>query len=159
MAYHLQTNRLTEWKNQWVEQFLHLISANQDNWSTMLPLTTLVHNNTWNTTTNLIPNQLLSRLELVITPKLAMGTENPTVELRVDQLRQWRVQVTKALNTAANSKSSLTNMFQHRQKVWLKAKNLALPYGLVKLTPRHHGPFSISQVMSLGTYKLELPHH
>ncbi len=26
--YHLQTNGLTEQKNQWVEQFLHLISTN-----------------------------------------------------------------------------------------------------------------------------------
>ena len=64
----------------------------------------------------------------------------------------------KMLNTAANSKSPLTNVFKHGQKVWLKAKNLALPYGLVKLAPRCHGPFSIMQVMSLVTYKLALPH-
>ncbi len=44
-AYHPQTNGLTKWKNQWVKQFLCLISTNQDDWSTMLPLTTLVHNN------------------------------------------------------------------------------------------------------------------
>ncbi len=49
-------------------------------------------------------------------------------------------------------------MFQHAQKVWLEAKNLALPYRLVKLAPRHHGPFSITQVMSPVTYKLALPH-
>ncbi len=68
------------------------------------------------------------------------------------------MQVTKALNVAANSKSPSTNVFRHRQKVLLEAKNLALPYGLVKLTPRQHGPFTISQVMSLVTYKLILPH-
>jgi len=83
----------------------------------MLPLATLVHNNTQNATTNLMPNQLLSGWEPTITPDQSMGTDNPTMELRVNQLRQQRIQVTKALNAAANSKSPSTNMFQHRQKV------------------------------------------
>jgi len=62
------------------------------------------------------------------------------------------------LNKVANSKSPIGNMFKHGQKVWLKAKNLALPYGSVKLAPRQHGPFPIAQVMSPVTYKLTLPH-
>ncbi len=64
----------------------------------------------------------------------------------------------KALNRAANSKSPSTNMFKHGQKVWLEAKNLALPYGSVKLAPKRHGPFPIAQVISPMTYKLMLPH-
>ena len=82
-----------------------------------------------------MPNQLLNGLEPAITPKQSASTDNPTVELRVDQLRQQRIQVMKALNAAASSKSPSTNVFKHRQKVWLEAKNLALPYGLVKLAP------------------------
>jgi len=49
-------------------------------------------------------------------------------------------------------------VFQLGQKVWLKAKNLALPYGSVKLAPRHHRPFEITQVISPVVYKLMLPH-
>ncbi len=64
----------------------------------------------------------------------------------------------KALNMAANSKTPSNNMFKYGQKVWLKAKNLALPYGLVKLAPRCYGPFQITQVISLVMYKLALPH-
>jgi len=158
MAYHPQTNGLTKQKNQWVKQFLHLISTNQNDWSMLLPLTTLVYNNTQNTTTGLVPNQLLNGLEQAITPNQSAGSDNPTVELCIDQLRQQQIQATKVLNTAANSKSPLTNMFKHRQKVWLKAKNLALPYGSVKLAPRHHGPFPITQMMSLVMYKLTHPH-
>jgi hypothetical protein len=41
--------------------------------------------------------------------------------------------------------------------VWLDAKNLMLPYGSVKLAPRRHGPFQITQVISLVAYKLALP--
>jgi len=48
-------------------------------------------------------------------------------------------------------------VFTQGQRVWLEVKNLSLPYGLVKLTPRHHGPFQITQVISPVTYKLCLP--
>jgi hypothetical protein len=66
--------------------------------------------------------------------------------------------VMKALNAAANSRKPSTDIFQHGQKVWLKAKNLALLYGSVKLASRHHGPFIIVKVISSVTSKLMLPH-
>src|SRR6266851_7850334 len=43
------------------------------------------------------------------------------------------------------------------QKVWLDAKNLALPYGTIKLAPRRHGPFKIEKVLSPVAYQLCLP--
>jgi len=49
-------------------------------------------------------------------------------------------------------------VFHLRQKVWLEAKNLTLPYGLVMLALRHHEPFKITQVISLVAYKLVLPY-
>ncbi len=66
--------------------------------------------------------------------------------------------MTAALNKTANSKSPAKDVFKHGQKVWLEARNLALPYGSVKLAPRRHGPFTITQVISPVTYKLALPH-
>jgi len=87
-----------------------------------------------------------------------VNSENPMARSRVDQLRQRRKQATAALNGTANSKSPAADVFKHRQKVWLEAKNLALPYRLVKLAPRRHGPFSITQVISPVIYKLALPH-
>jgi len=38
------------------------------------------------------------------------------------------------------------------QKVWLDTKNLALPYGTIKLAPRWHGPFEIEKVISPVVY-------
>ena len=58
-AFHLQTDGLTERKNQWVEQYLRLVAANNKEWSELLPLATLVHNNSANASTRLAPNQLL----------------------------------------------------------------------------------------------------
>ena len=103
MAYHPQTDGLSEQKNQWVEQFLQLVASNQEEWSTVLPLTTLVHNNSQNATIRMSPNQLLIGLEPPATPNQAEGTSNPLAEQRVRQLREQRILATQALNRAANS--------------------------------------------------------
>ena len=79
-AYHLQTDGLSERKNQWFEQFLHLIGAYQNEWSTMLPLATLVHNNTQNSTTCFPLNQPISGLELMTTADQSEGSGNPLVK-------------------------------------------------------------------------------
>jgi hypothetical protein len=63
----------------------------------------------------------------------------------------------EALNRAANCHSPSENVFLLGQRVWLDAKNLMLPYGSVKLAPRHYGPFQITQVISPVAYKLALP--
>jgi hypothetical protein len=59
IAFHPQTDGLLKRKNQWIEQYLRLITANQDEWSRWLPIATLVHNNSVNSTTGLAPSQLL----------------------------------------------------------------------------------------------------
>ena len=47
-------------KNQWIEQFLHLItSTQQDDWKRWLPIATAVHNNCINTTTKVAPAEAL----------------------------------------------------------------------------------------------------
>ncbi len=83
MVYHPQTDRLSERKNQWVEQFLRLVVSNQEEWSAVLPLATLIYNNSQNATIRTSPNQLLIRLEPLVTPNQAEGANNPLVEQRV----------------------------------------------------------------------------
>jgi hypothetical protein len=46
-----------------------------------------------------------------------------------------------------SKKTTTTNpMIRQRTKVWLNAKNLTLPYGMIKLAPKRHGPFKIVEV-------------
>ena len=80
-AFHPQTDGLTERKNQWIEQYLHLVMGNSEDWSNLLPLATLVHNNSANSTTRLAPNQLLIGREPPATPAQAEGGDNPLAEL------------------------------------------------------------------------------
>jgi Integrase zinc binding domain len=58
-AFHPQTNGLSEWMDQWVEQYSRLITTNQNEWSKWLPMATAVHNNSRNSTTGFAPNELL----------------------------------------------------------------------------------------------------
>jgi transposase InsO family protein len=88
MVYHPQMDRLTEHTNQKVEQFLRLVSVNQEDWSSALPIATLIHNNSKNATTKMSPNLLLIRREPPATPSQAVGSTNPTAEQWVRQLRE-----------------------------------------------------------------------
>ncbi len=83
--------------------------------------------------------------------------ENPLAEQRVTQLRQRQVLATWALNNMAEKARPIETKWSISQKVWLEAKNLALPYGTVKLAPRCHGPFKITKVLLPVTYRLKLP--
>jgi len=63
MVFHPQTDGLSERTNQWIEQYLRLITTNQNQWSKWLPMATAVHNNSQNSTTGFAPNELLIGLE------------------------------------------------------------------------------------------------
>jgi hypothetical protein len=156
-AYHPQTDGLSERANQWLEQFLRLTTANQEDWSTALSIATLVHNNSENSTIKASPNQLLIGREPPATLSQGEGTDNPTAEQRVHQLRESRILITQALNRVANQWRPTEAKWEKGQKVWLEAKNLSLPYGSIKLAPRRHGPFLIERVISLVVYQLCLP--
>ena len=131
--------------------------ANNKRWSDLLALAALVHNNLANTTTRLAPNQLLIGREPPAMPAQGEGADNPLAEQCIEQLRRWRVMVTQALNRAVQRQLPGHPQWSIGQKVWLSVKNLALPYGTIKLAPRWHGPFVIEEVWSPIVYKLCLP--
>jgi hypothetical protein len=58
-VFHPQTDGLLERTNQWVKQYLCLITINQTEWSKWLAMATAVHNNSRNSTTEFTPNELL----------------------------------------------------------------------------------------------------
>jgi hypothetical protein len=139
MAYHPQTDGLTEWKNQWIEQYLRLFAANtQDDWDKWLMIATVVHNSWPNTTTKVAPSQaMLGYLPDLTGTKIQ--TTNKTISQRQEQAEQWRAKAKEALNQAANQMPA--EQYTVRDQVWLENKNLTLTHGTRKLHPRRHGPF------------------
>jgi len=59
-AFHPQMDGLSEWKNQWIEQYLHLLTtAQQDDWDKWLTIASAVHNDRTNSTLGMMPNEAL----------------------------------------------------------------------------------------------------
>src|SRR6266446_447222 len=79
-AFHPQTDRLSEQKNQWVEQYLRLVtSMDPKGWVDWIALATAVHNNRVNVTTGMSPNQILLEYNPVLNSEESLRTTNDLV--------------------------------------------------------------------------------
>jgi hypothetical protein len=159
-AFHPQTDGLSERKNQWVEQYLRIVTAQHpQDWTEWLTLTTAVHNNCKNTTTRLSPNQILLSLEPPLLPEADISTGNQFAKDRVMKMKQWQNQAIQALQKVAKAPPNFRPVYQIRDLVWLEATHLKLPYQTSKLNPKRYGPFSIVKIISPVAYHLELPNN
>src|SRR5258707_321242 len=157
-AFHPQTDGLSERKNQWVEQYLRLVTSSQpEDWSTWLPIATAMHNNRKNATTGLSPNQILLGYETTLIPTSHVETNNEAALTRTERMMQSRAQAIEAINRAGRHPPIPPSQFKVNDQVWLDAKNLRLPYQTTKLAPKRHGPFRITKEVSPVAYQLSLP--
>jgi hypothetical protein len=155
---HPQTDGLSERKNQWVEQYLRLVtSLEPETWANWLPLATLVHNNRQNATTKVSPSQALLGYEPdeITLPQRPSNSQD--VEDRAAAMTQFRKTAITALNATAQRSPAPEAQFKLRDQVWLEGTNLRLPHQASKLAPKRYGPFQIIQEISPVAYRLELP--
>jgi Chromo (CHRromatin Organisation MOdifier) domain len=143
--------------NQWVEQYLRLVTSNQNDWSKWLPLATAVHNNSRNSTTGLAPSELLIGWEPPLSVKQRRESKNQTAEEYLSNMRRNQLKAIHALNKVAYKTETPRNPWNIGQLIWLEGRNLPLPYRTAKLTPRRHGPFPITKIVSPVMVQLELP--
>ena len=69
-AFHPQTDGISEWKNQWIEQYLRLVTSyNPDDWTWWLPVATAVHNHSKNSTIKATPMEVLMEMEASLHPR------------------------------------------------------------------------------------------
>jgi len=86
-AFHPQTDGLSERKNQWIEQYLRLVTLNDPKgWMHWLALATMVHNNRINVTTGLSPNQILFGYNPTLNSDKVLQTHNALVESRIQEM-------------------------------------------------------------------------
>ncbi len=157
-AFHPQTDGLSERKNQWVEQYLRLVtSLHPEDWTRWLSVASAVHNNRRNATTGLSPNQVLLGYEPTLSPLQSPATLNDTAETRIKEMLDRRKEATEALNRVANNPKPLEDQYQVGDYVWLEATHLRFLHHMSKLTPKRYGPFRISAVISPVAFRLELP--
>jgi Integrase zinc binding domain len=137
MAFHPQTNGLAEWTNQWIEQYLRLVTGLQPNdWARWLMIAMAVHNDRINTTLNMSPNEALLEYHPIIYPNQVISMNNEAMEVRLDQMVRRCAQATAAINQALKHPDIPEDQFREGQYVWLEAANLKLPYQSSKLAPK-----------------------
>src|SRR6266403_1127371 len=158
MAFHPQTDGLSERKNQWVEQYLRLImSMDPKGWTNWLTLATAVHNNWTNITTGLSPNQILLGYNPILNLEEPLGTTNALIETRSEIMDQNRRNAIWVLNKSSDQNSPPPSQYKLGQQVWLDTTHLKLPHQKAKLTPKRLGPFKITKEISPVAYQLALP--
>jgi hypothetical protein len=157
-AFHPQTNGISKRKNQWVEQYLRLVTAaSPKDWTHWLAIATAVHNNRRNKTTRLSPNQILLEYELTLQPKEDTLSNNKAVEMRVQNMKEKRAQAIDTINQTAQSKQVMMSQYKQGEQVWLEATHLKIHHQKTKLRPKRYGPFKIIKEISPVAYQLRLP--
>ena len=100
--FHPQTDGISERKNQWIEQYLRLVtSASPEDWTHWLALATAVYNNRRNVTTGLSPNQILLGYDLDLIPSGSAISNNNLVKKCMKTLLEKRAQAIDAINQSA----------------------------------------------------------
>ena len=86
-AFHPQTDGLSKQKNQWVEQYLRLVtSMDPKGWVDWIALATTVHNNRVNVTTRMSPNQILLGYNPILNSEESLRTTNDLIEMRSEAM-------------------------------------------------------------------------
>ncbi len=156
-VFHPQTDGLSEWKNQWVEQYLWLItSASPKSWMSWLTIALAVHNNRKNLTTGLLPNQILLRYETILVPKENLLVINLRAKNRIQILMNNRAKAVDAINKVAKQLEAISSQYHIGDQVWLEATHLLLQHQKTKLASKRYGPFLITKEISPVAYHIEL---
>ena len=80
-AFHPQTDRLSEQKNQWIEQYLcTIVASHPEDWSYWISVMSAVHNNWINSTISLLPNEILLGYSPRLAPSEVIKTDNEAAE-------------------------------------------------------------------------------
>jgi hypothetical protein len=128
------------------------MSASPKDWTHWLAIATAVHNNQKNKMTGLLPNQILLGYEVTLQPKEETPSNNETVEMQVQNMKEKRAQAIDAINQTAQSKQVLTSQYRQGEQVWLEATHLKIRHQKTKLKPKRYGPFKIIKEISPVAY-------
>jgi Chromo (CHRromatin Organisation MOdifier) domain len=156
--FHPQTDRISERKNQWVEQYLHLVtSMAPEDWTQWLDLASLVYNNQKNETTRLSLNVILFGYGSEAAPLETTHINNEDAERCISIMMERWQQAIWAINQAAKGGQNIALQYQVGDQVWLKASHIKTHHQKMKLALKHYGPFQIKREISPVAYQLTLP--
>ena len=158
-AYHPQTDGESERTNQSVEVTLRIFcNHRQDDWAEWLPVVQYQMNAHESSTTRKIPFEVwMGYVPRAHQPD--RPSNMPKLEKKKQTLKEVREAAWEAMAKAQEKwiKPTRYKPYQVGEKVWLEGKNLRTFHPSTKLRPKRFGPFTIKEVLSSTTYRLELP--
>jgi hypothetical protein len=157
-AFHPQTDGISERKNQWVKQYLRLVtSTSSEDWMQWLAIASAIHNNRRNETTGLSPNQILLGYETRLNPNDDIPSNNEATEDRIRNMMEKWAQAIDVINQTAKGKQLVLSQYRLGDQVWLEATHLKIRHQKTKLNLKRYGPFKIIKEISPVAYQLRLP--
>src|SRR6267142_5123169 len=133
------------------------MSSNPEHWTQWLDIALAIHNNQKNTTTGLLPNQILIGYETTLAPSDTNPSNNQMANNRIRSMMKHWAQVIDAIKIAAKGNGSIQEQYSIRDQVWLEGKHLRFSHQKTKLNPKRYGPFKIIKTISSVAYQLQLP--
>jgi len=133
------------------------MSSNPEHWTQWLDIALAIHNNQKNTTTGLLPNQILIGYETTLAPSDTNPSNNQMANNRIRSMMKHWAQVIDAIKIAAKGNGSIQEQYSIRDQVWLEGKHLRFSHQKTKLDPKRYGPFKIIKMISSVAYQLQLP--
>jgi hypothetical protein len=149
---------LSEQMNQWVEQYLQLVtSTNLEDWTHWLTIASVVHNNWINQTLGMTPNQVLLGYDVNLFLSENLASNNPSTDDWIKTLMDRCATAVEAINCSAWKSMVIPSQYQKGVQVWLEVVNLKIKHQKTKLAPKRYGPFMIEREISPVAYQLQLP--
>jgi hypothetical protein len=157
-AFHPQTDSVSERANQWIEQYLRLItSSSPKDWTHWLTIASTVHNDRVNQTLGISPSQALLGCNVALTLKDDATTSNQLAGDQIQNMMEKRATAIDAINRTARALNVIPSQYKEGAQVWLEVTNLKIKHQKTKLAPKRYGPFTVEREISPVAYQLRLP--
>ncbi|KAI4890785.1 hypothetical protein NFI96_028572, partial [Prochilodus magdalenae] len=151
--------------NQELAKFLRVYCHdNQSDWATYLPWAEMAQNSLTSSTTSLTPFQCILGFQPPLMPWSPQSSDVPAVDHwmrrseEVWEQTHWRIgSVVQRQKEQADKHRGSTPVYSPGDRVWLSTRDLRLPGGCKKLSPKYIGPYRIVSKVNDVTYKLALP--
>uniref|UniRef100_A0A8C6M1N6 Integrase catalytic domain-containing protein n=1 Tax=Nothobranchius furzeri TaxID=105023 RepID=A0A8C6M1N6_NOTFU len=164
-GYHPQTNGQTERANKQLGRYLRCFASSQPNtWPKHLLWAEMSHNLHVSSATGHSPFELCYGYQPPLFTHQEPETEVPAARTLVRRCRLAWIRARAAIRRA-NTEYARQHKRRHRtgptfqpgDNVWVSTRNMRLPAGSRKLSPRFLGPYPVKRVINPVAYRIHLP--